>query len=111
MNEKVDIDGWLSPDGKMTECGSAEHTISAEQIIKERYGELHRDRYDYLHQPDDILTKLGWIKKCSEKNYLLGYGWFPEQVKITPAQSNYIYFYCLDRDCLLPSWWEKVEVE
>jgi len=108
----IDIDGWLSPDGKMIECKYTEHTDSAEDIIENYYNSHYKERYDYLHQPDDILCNLGWIKKCSSKNIMLGYGWFPGNMdKITQAQYNYIYSYCIKRKCIFPRWWRNIQIE
>ena len=94
--------GLLSPGGKLYKCDWAQHLELAIEILKNNYNSEYKEKYDYEYQPQDILSKLGWIVLTNPPHYM-GYAWFP-QIELTQAQINTIFDWEEANDSFVPMW-------
>jgi len=94
--------GWLSPDGKLVECGSYEHMSVARDLV---------DKHKYVRPllerkpDDDILIDNGWAHigiSALEHRYVI---WWNQRRILSNEQKNFLFPYFADKDLVTSSCW------
>jgi len=97
MTQYGSIQGWISPEGKVYQCGTAEHEAEAEDICRDRgisteckmagYGPLGETAMIDYRSGQDALLALGWVH-LSERGI-----WLPQpgDPPLTPAQLSTVF--------------------